>query len=113
MFKAAALTALAQGADVKSDHWAIIVAGSRGFGNYRHQADACHAYQIFKKHGIPEEQIIHINYDDVANNTENKNPGTLFNKPTPKGTPGVNVYEGCKIDYKGKDATTENIFNIF
>lgn len=26
------------------DHWAVIVAGSNGFWNYRHQADACHAY---------------------------------------------------------------------
>lgn len=27
-----------------ADHWAVIVAGSNGFWNYRHQADACHAY---------------------------------------------------------------------
>lgn len=113
MFKYTALAALAAAAENNSDHWAIIVAGSRGFGNYRHQADACHAYQILKKAGIPEDQIIHINYDDVANNTENKQRGTLYNKPTPKGTPGVNVYEGCKIDYKGKDATAENLMNIF
>ena len=110
-----ALAAQAQAAEVEdaSNHWAIIVAGSRGFGNYRHQADACHAYQILKKAGIPESQIIHINYDDVANSSENKRKGTLYNKPTPKGTPGVNVYEGCQIDYKGADATKENLLAIF
>eukprot|EP00967_Tisochrysis_lutea_P085639 scaffold120320_cov33-Tisochrysis_lutea.AAC.4 len=27
-------------------HWAVLVAGSSGYGNYRHQSDVCHAYQI-------------------------------------------------------------------
>lgn len=27
-----------------SDHWAVLVAGSSGYSNYRHQADICHAY---------------------------------------------------------------------
>ena len=57
-----------------SDHWAVIVAGSRGYGNYRHQADTCHAYQIMKKNGIPEDHIIHLSYDDVANNSMNPFP---------------------------------------
>ena len=34
------------------DHWAVIVVGSKGFANYRHQADGCHAYQIAKKNGV-------------------------------------------------------------
>jgi glycosylphosphatidylinositol transamidase (GPIT) subunit GPI8 len=38
-----------------SDHWAVIVAGSNTYSNYRHQADAFHAYQIMKKNGIPED----------------------------------------------------------
>ncbi|VVA38348.1 PREDICTED: vacuolar-processing enzyme, partial [Prunus dulcis] len=29
--------------------WAVLVAGSSGYGNYRHQADVCHAYQLLKK----------------------------------------------------------------
>ena len=40
-------------------------------------------------------------------------PGTLFNQPTPKGTPGDNVYDGCKIDYKRKEVTVDNLINIF
>lgn len=39
----------------QSDHWAVIVAGSNGYENYRHHADACHAYQLLKKNGIPED----------------------------------------------------------
>jgi len=31
-------------------------------------------------------------------------PGKLYNKPDPKG-PGVDVYAGCNIDYRGKTVT--------
>jgi legumain len=58
-----------------SDHWAVLVAGSNTYGNYRHQADVCHAYQIMKKNGIPEDQIIVFAYDDIANNRQNPFPG--------------------------------------
>ncbi|KAE8708636.1 hypothetical protein F3Y22_tig00110336pilonHSYRG00009 [Hibiscus syriacus] len=29
--------------------WAVLVAGSAGFGNYRHQAEVCHDYQLLRK----------------------------------------------------------------
>lgn len=106
-----ALAAQAAATD-KSDHWAVIVAGSNTYGNYRHQADTCHAYQILKKQGIPEDQIIHLAYDDVANSRYNPYKGQIFNKPTEKGTPGVDVYDGCKIDYKGKDVTAKNVIAV-
>lgn len=48
------------------NHWAVLVAGSNGFWNYRHQADICHAYQIMVNNGIPKDQIITFSYDDVA-----------------------------------------------
>jgi legumain len=86
------------------EHWAVIVAGSNTYSNYRHQADACHAYQIAKTKGIPEDHIILMAYDDIANNSQNPFPGQLFNKPDPTG-PGVDVYAGCNIDYKGADVT--------
>ena len=31
-----------------SDHWAVLVAGSSSYGNYRHQADIAHAHKILK-----------------------------------------------------------------
>merc|ERR550514_1541026 len=75
------------------DHWAVLIAGSAGYGNYRHQADVCHAYQIVKNAGIKPEHIIVLAVDDIANNSENPVPGKLFNKPTPVGTPGTDVYD--------------------
>jgi legumain len=65
-----------------------------------------------KKNGIPEDQIIHMSYDDVAHSWHNPFKGKLFNKPTAKGTPGVDVYDGCTIDYKGREATAANLISV-
>jgi legumain len=93
-------------------HWAVIMAGSNTYGNYRHQADACHAYQIAKNNGIPASNIIMLAYDDIAGSGSNPFPGKMFNKPTAAGTPGVDVYAGCKIDYKGKDVNAANFLKV-
>merc|ERR1719486_522208 len=90
-------------ASAQAAEWAVLVAGSNTYGNYRHQADVCHAYQVVKAKGIPESNIIVMAYDDIANNSQNPFPGTLFNRPTAEGTAGIDVYDGCNIDYKGKD----------
>ncbi|KAJ0396960.1 hypothetical protein P43SY_003663 [Pythium insidiosum] len=92
------------------EHWAVIVVGSRGYENYRHQADACHAYHVVRRHGIPEENVILMMYDDAADAPENPFKGKLFNKPSSNATHGsgaMEVYEGCKVDYRGEDVTPE------
>ncbi|CAG2175824.1 unnamed protein product, partial [Oppiella nova] len=48
--------------------WVVLVAGSKGWENYRHQSDIYHAYQIMHANGIPDENIIVFHYDDIANN---------------------------------------------
>jgi legumain len=87
----------------EGDHWAVIVTGSKDMWNYRHQAGACRAYQILKKYHIPEDQIIQFSFDDAVRDRENPFRGKLFYEPN-----GEDVYEGCKIDYRGKDVTTAN-----
>jgi len=99
-------------AGVSAAEWAVLIAGSSGYDNYRHQADVAHAYQIVKKHGIPESNIITLMVDDVANDDENPFPGKLFNRPTAAGTPGVDVYEGIKIDYKGSSVTPDTFVKV-
>ncbi|KNC82796.1 hypothetical protein SARC_04929 [Sphaeroforma arctica JP610] len=93
--------------DFTGTNWAVIVAGSDGYFNYRHQADACHAYQILRANGYPEDHIILMMKDDVANNIRNPFPGNLINQPG-----GENVYEGCKVDYRGSDVTPENFEKV-
>ena len=112
MLSKMSLVGLSAVAASKSDHWAVLVAGSNTYGNYRHQADTCHAYQILKANGIPESQIIHLAYDDIANNSRNPFPGKIFNKPTAKGVEGVDVYEGCNIDYRGSETTAKNLIAV-
>ena len=108
MFKYISLAAaLLLGAVNAVDHWAVLVAGSNGFWNYRHQADICHAYQVLLKNGFPATNIIVMAYDDIANDQENPIPGKIFNKPD-----GEDVYAGCNIDYKGNDVTPSNFIAI-
>jgi legumain len=95
-----------------AENYAVLVAGSSGYYNYRHQADVCHAYQVVLAHGIPAENIITMAYDDIANNSQNPFPGQMFNKPTAAGTAGQDVYAGCKIDYSGSDVNSANFKSV-
>lgn len=88
-------------------HWALLVAGSNGYFNYRHQADICHAYQILHSHGIPDERIIVMMYDDIADNRENPVKDNIINRPD-----GPNVYSGVLKDYTGKDVNPETFLNV-
>ncbi|XP_056626973.1 legumain-like [Triplophysa dalaica] len=90
-------------AAAKGKQWVMLVAGSNTWGNYRHQADVCHAYQIVHQNGIPDDQIVVMMYDDIANNDHNPRPGEIINKPN-----GQNVYPGVPKDYTGTDVTPEN-----
>lgn len=101
------LLALTIASSVNSAQWFVIVAGSKGYSNYRHQADSCHAYQIAKAHGVPESNIIHFAYDDIAHNLRNPYPGKIFNKPD-----GEDVFAGCKIDYDKHHVTPGNYLKV-
>jgi len=100
------LAAMGMGVAWAAD-WAVLLAGSRTYGNYRHQSDTCHSYKIVNKFGIPDSRVIVMQYDDIAKDPENPFPGQVFNKPTPAGTPGVDVYANCKKDYTGAAVTPE------
>ncbi|XP_015084551.1 vacuolar-processing enzyme-like [Solanum pennellii] len=91
----------------KGTKWAVLVAGSNGWTNYRHQANVCHAYQILKDGGLKDENIIVFMYDDIANNTENPRPGVIINNPH-----GHDVYKGVPKDYVGDDVNANNFFNV-
>ena len=99
-FAAVAALAALVAADT-SKHWAVIMAGSDGFSNYRHQSDSHHAVKVMLENGIPRDQIIHLAKDDIANHYWNPVKGSIFNAPTKEGTPGENVYDSTEIDYRG------------
>ncbi|GFO03116.1 legumain [Plakobranchus ocellatus] len=107
LFLATALLATMNLALAERKHWALLIAGSAGYGNYRHQADVCHAYQILHKNGIPDEQIVVMMYDDIANNAENPYPGNIINKPG-----GPNVYPGVPKDYTKDEVNAETFLAV-
>lgn len=53
------------------------------------QADVCHAYQLLKKGGLKEENIVVFMYDDIAAHPLNPRPGIIINHPQ-----GDDVYAG-------------------
>jgi len=90
------------------ENYAVLVAGSNGYYNYRHQSDICHAFQVLtKKGGIPEENIIVFMYDDIASDPSNPFPGTLINHPN-----GTDVYKGVTKDYTGAAVTPSNFLAV-
>lgn len=87
--------------------WALLVAGSSEYYNYRHQADVCHAYQILHRNGIPDENIIVMMYDDIAYNEENPTKGKIINQPD-----GSDVYDGVLKDYTGQFVNSTNFLKV-
>ncbi|KAF0927892.1 hypothetical protein E2562_036809 [Oryza meyeriana var. granulata] len=93
--------------DAVGTRWAVLIAGSNGYYNYRHQADVCHAYQIMRKGGLKDDNIVVMMYDDIANNPDNPRPGVIINHPT-----GADVYAGVPKDYTGKDVNANNFLAV-
>ena len=88
---------------ISCDNYAVLVAGSNTYINYRHQADVFHHYQILIDRGFMPENIITFAYDDIAYNPKNPIEGKIYNSPK-----GKDVYAGVIIDYIENDVTPEN-----
>ncbi|XP_019156427.1 PREDICTED: vacuolar-processing enzyme beta-isozyme [Ipomoea nil] len=93
--------------ETQGTRWAVLVAGSNGYANYRHQADVCHAYQILKRGGLKDENIVVFMYDDIANNAFNPRKGVIINHPN-----GTDVYAGVPKDYTGDQVTAANLYAV-
>jgi len=57
---------------------------------------------VIRKHGIPDENIIVMHYDDIANHPKNPTPGIIVNRVN-----GSDVYKGVPKHYTGTDVTPE------
>eukprot|EP01105_Mastigella_eilhardi_P008463 TRINITY_DN2051_c0_g2_i4.p1 TRINITY_DN2051_c0_g2~~TRINITY_DN2051_c0_g2_i4.p1 ORF type:complete len:455 (-),score=97.39 TRINITY_DN2051_c0_g2_i4:16-1380(-) len=95
------------GDQTRTEVWAVLVAGSSGWGNYRHQADVCHAYQILHSQRVPDDHIVVFMYDDLAYNVQNNKPGKIYNDVN-----GTDVYTGVPKDYIGADVTAEHFLAV-
>lgn len=89
------------------NRWALLVAGSTGWGDYRYEADVFAMYQRLKKHGYDDAHIVLITEDDIAYNAYNKEPGVLRTSLN-----GENVYDSSAIDYNLSELTIADLGNI-
>ena len=89
------------------DRWALLVAGSTGWGNYRYEADAFEMYQRLKEHGYDDDHIVLITEDDIAFNVHNSEPGILRTS-----LDGENVYDSSAIDYSLSELSVVDLGNI-
>ena len=88
-------------------NYAVIVAASTGWHNYRHQADALNMYQMLKQHGYDDDHILLIMEGDIVNDEHNLHPGEVRVRPD-----GVNLYKDVKIDYRTSTLLPADLTNI-
>ena len=96
--------------------WAVIVAGSKGWSNYRHQADALYMYRLLKDNGWSDDHIILIVADDIANNIYNsRHRGKIYARLYDD-EKANNLYpetpEDLQIDYLIDEISAEDLSKI-
>lgn len=102
---------IADGNDIdygeRADNYALIVAASSEWTNYRHQADALTVYRLLRRAGMEDDHIVLVMADDIAQNPQNPERGTVRVRPG-----GENVREGALIDYSLDELEPEHIIDI-
>jgi ABC-type branched-subunit amino acid transport system substrate-binding protein len=94
-------------APAKGNTWALLVAASFGWDNYRHQADMLAQYQRLRANGVPADHIVVVMADDLARNKRNKHPGTVINS-----VGGPNLYHDVKADYSPTKITAADLLDV-
>ena len=89
------------------DKWALLVAGSKGWSNYRHQADVLNVYQALKRCGWNDDHIVLIMQDDMAFDGNNVHPGVISSSPG-----GPNLYADVVLDYRADTLEIADIKDI-
>lgn len=62
-----------------TDQYAVLVQGSNGMNNYRHQADVLSVYQMLRQNGFDDDHILLILDGGLANDPDNNEPGVIRN----------------------------------
>ncbi len=86
---------------------AILVQGSSGWANYRHQADVLNVYRMLKRNGWDDDHIILVVSDEIADNPKNTFPGEVRCS-----TYGDDLYRGAVIDYSTDTLSVSDVSDI-
>ena len=99
-----------------TDQYAVLVQGSEGFVNYRHQADVLSIYQSLRRGGFPDDHIILIIDKKMARDQQNPEPGIVRTSPNgPDLLSGTTVGSGilaADVDYDNADLTASDVADI-
>lgn len=87
--------------------YAVLVQGSNGWNNYRHQADVLSVYQMLKTKGFDDHHIILIIDKALASDAMNPEPGIIRAEDG-----GNDLMAGCSMDYDNADISPADISNI-
>ena len=90
-----------------TNQYAVLVQGSNGWNNYRHQADVLSVYQQLKQNGYDDEHIILIIDKALATDARNANPGVVRSSAD-----GPNLLAGAVVDYDNATLTAADISDI-
>lgn len=96
-----------------TEQYAVLVQGSHGFNNYRHQADVLSLYQLLRHNGYDDDHIILIL--DGALSTDEKNPERGIIRATQDGKDLLGGTDGLPkavIDYDAASLTATDIADI-
>ena len=96
-----------------TDQYAVLVQGSHGFTNYRHQADVLSMYQLLRHNGFDDDHIILIL--DGALSTDGKNSELGIIRATQDGKDllgGTDDLPKAVIDYDAASLTATDIADI-
>ncbi len=89
------------------DRYALLVQGSCGWENYRHQADVLNVYQMLRRGGWDDDHIILVVDDALAYNAKNVFPGEIRTC-----TDGEDLYGSAVIDYSSDTLSVSDIEDI-
>ena len=96
-----------------TDQYAVLVQGSMGFENYRHQADVLSVYQLLRRGGFDDDHIILIIDATMVNDTHNREPGIVRAEPGgPDLLGGSDGLPAAIIDYDAASLTAADISSI-
>ncbi len=87
--------------DELNDNYAVIVAASTEWKDYRHQADAIAMYHLLRDYGYDDDHIIMIMEDNIANHENNLDRGEVRVELGGKNLYSDSVHNA--IDYKLSD----------
>ncbi len=96
-----------------ADQYAVLVQGSTGFVNYRHQADVLSVYQALRRGGFSDDHIILIIDGSIASDPQNPEPGIIrssLNGPDLLG--GHDNLPAAVVDYDSADLTAKDVAGI-